>query len=194
VPAALALVAQAVHADTGLPIGINCLRSDALAALGAAAACSARWVRVNVWNGAYVTDQGVIEGQAARACAYRKQLGTAVQVLADFMVKHAVQLVPQDPAAAARDLAERSGADGLILTGDRTGTPVDAALLHTVRGAVGAFPVFLGSGLTVDNAAQLWPQCDGAIVGTSLKRDGVVDQPVDAERVRALRRVLDRLG
>src|SRR5688572_12093149 len=46
VPAALALVAHAVHADTGLPVGINCLRSDAVAALGAAAACSARWVRV----------------------------------------------------------------------------------------------------------------------------------------------------
>jgi hypothetical protein len=182
-----------VHADTGLPVGINCLRSDALAALGAAAACSARWVRVNVWNGAYVTDQGLIEGQAARACAYRKQLGTATLVLADLMVKHAMPLVPLDPATAARDLAERSGADGLILTGLRTGLPVDAALLETVRAAVGRFPVFVGSGLTVDNAAQLWPHCDGAIVGTSLKRQGQVEQPVDPERVRALRRVLDRL-
>ena len=60
-------------------------------------------------------------------------------------------------------------------------------LLDTVRAAVGGFPVWLGSGLSVANAAQLWPRCHGAIVGTFCKRDGRVDQPVDLERVKALR-------
>jgi predicted TIM-barrel enzyme len=38
----------------------------------------------------------------------------------------------------------------------------------------------------VGNAAELLVHADGAIVGTSLKRGGHVDQPVDLERVRAL--------
>lgn len=187
VPAALAVVAARIADAVGLPVGINCLRNDGMAALGVAAAVAARWVRVNVLAGAYVTDQGLIEGEAARLSAYRRRLGTQAALLADFLVKHAAPLGPTDVAAAARDIAERSGADGIVLSGSRTGSPVDPALLDAVRTAVGTFPIWLGSGLRTDNAAQLWPRCDGAIVGTSCKYDGRVGAPVDPERVRALR-------
>ena len=187
VPAMLAVAASRITADTGLPVGINCLRNDGIAALGVAAVTGARWIRVNVLAGAYVTDQGVVEGEAARLFAYRRQLRSQVEVLADFLVKHATPLAPVDVATGARDLAERSGAHGIVLSGSRTGEPVDAALLDTVRAAVGAFPIWLGSGLSVANAAVLWPRCDGAIVGTSCKRDGRVEAPVDGERARALR-------
>jgi uncharacterized protein len=188
VPAALAVAATRIRAETGLPVGVNCLRNDALAALGAAVVAGARWIRVNVLAGAYVTDQGVIEGEAARLFAYRRRLRADVEVLADFLVKHASPLAPVDVAAGARDLAQRSGAHGLVLSGARTGEPVDEALLDRVRAAVGTFPVWIGSGLTAANAPVLWPRCDGAIVGTWCKRDGRVELPVDADRVRALRR------
>jgi membrane complex biogenesis BtpA family protein len=187
VPAALAVAADRIAAATGLPIGINCLRNDGVAALGVAAVVGARWVRINVLSGAYVTDQGVIEGESARVFAYRRRLGSTVAVLADYLVKHAAPLATIDVAAGARDLAERSGAAGLVLSGARTGEPVDVALFDTVRAAVGAFPIWLGSGLSVANAASLWPRCDGAIVGTACKQDGRVDLPVDVTRVRALR-------
>src|SRR5262245_59776711 len=190
VPAALAVVAREIKGQTGLPVGINCLRNDGVAALAAAAVAGAGWVRVNVLSGAYVTDQGLIEGEAARLFAYRRQLGADVQVLADLLVKHAAPLAPLDPEVAARDLAERSGAAALLLSGDRTGMPVDAGLLRRVKAAVGAFPVWLGSGLSTSNAAELWPLCDGAIVGTAIKRGGLVTEPVDPARVQALRRAL----
>jgi membrane complex biogenesis BtpA family protein len=183
VVAALALVAHRIHADCGLPTGINCLRNDGIAALGAAA--------VNVLAGAYVTDQGVIEGEAARVAAYRHQLAAAfqppVQLLADYLVKHATPLQPFDVATGARDLAERSGASAIVLSGSRTGEPVDVELFDTVRRAVGAFPIWIGSGLTVANAPVLWGRCDGAIVGTAIKQGGIVTAPIDGGRVRALR-------
>lgn len=187
VTAGLAVAAAQVAAATGLPVGVNCLRNDGMAALGAAAVVGARWIRVNVLAGAYVTDQGVIEGEAARLAAYRRQLGWNGALLADYLVKHAAPLAPVDVATGAKDVAERSGADGLVLSGSRTGQPVDADLLDAVRAAVGAFPIWLGSGLTADNAATLWPRCDGAIVGTWCKRDGRLAEPVDVGRARALR-------
>lgn len=187
VAAALAIVADRIVRECGLPVGVNCLRNDGRAALGVAAAAGARWVRVNVLASAYVTDQGVIEGEAAALAAYRRELGLSVSVLADFLVKHATPLQPFDVAAGARDLAERSGADALVLSGARTGEPVDVVLFDTVRAAVGAFPIWIGSGLTVDGAAELWPRCDGAIVGTACKHGGVVTAPVDPAAVRALR-------
>ncbi|MCA8976128.1 MAG: BtpA/SgcQ family protein [Planctomycetes bacterium] len=188
VPAALALAAQVAHEATGLPLAINCLRNDGMAALGVAAVVGARWIRVNVLTGAYVTDQGLVEGEAARLFAYRKQLGSATEVLADLRVKHASPLGTFDLVTAAKDLAERSGAAGLVLSGSRTGESVAVRELDLVRAAVGRFPIWIGSGLTVDNAAELWPRCDGAFVGTSCKRGGAVGEPVDVARVRALRR------
>lgn len=188
VPAALAVAADRIRSATSLPVAINCLRNDARAALGAAVAAGARWIRVNVLTGAYVTDQGIVGGDAARLMAYRRQLCCDVEVLADFLVKHAAPLAPVDVASAARDLAERSGAHGLVLSGARTGDAVGAAFFDTVRAAVGAFPIWIGSGLDPGNAAALWPRCDGAIVGTFCKRDGLVGNPVDVDRVAALRR------
>ena len=189
VTAGIAVAAQRVHDATGLPLAINCLRNDGYAALGIAAVVGARWVRVNVLASAYVTDQGLIEGEAARLFAYRRTLHRDTAVLADFLVKHAAPLAPIDVATGARDLAERSGAAGLVLSGSRTGEPVDVALLDTVRAAVGAFPIWIGSGLSVENAAVLWPRVDGAIVGSACKHGGRVEAPVDVERVRALRRL-----
>lgn len=187
VVATLAIVAREVRTAVGLPVGINCLRNDACAALGAAAAAGATWVRVNVLTGAMVTDQGVIEGEAARVAAYRRQLGIEVALLADLLVKHAVPLGHVEPVVVARDLAARSGADGLIVTGARTGAPVDGGFLREVRQAVVPFPVWIGSGLDEHNAAALWPHCDGAIVGTALKQGGVTKAQVDPARVRRLR-------
>jgi len=194
VPAALAVVARDVRRETSLPVGVNCLRNDAVAALGAAAVAEADWIRVNVLAGSVIADQGQIDGEGARVLGYRKQLGADVKILADLMVKHAVPLAPPPLAVAARDLAERSGADGLIVSGDRTGMPPTADLVAEVKEAVGSFPVWLGSGLSEESAPSLWPLCDGAIVGTSVKEGGCVDRPVDGERVRRLRSVLDRVG
>lgn len=190
VPAALAVAAREIRVATGLRVGVNCLRNDAIAALGAARVAGASWVRINVLCGSMLTDQGVIEGEAARVRDYRSLLGGGIEILADLLVKHAVPLAAVDLGDAARDLAERSGAAGLIVSGSRTGAPVDPAQLRAVRDAVGSFPIWIGSGLSMANAAALWPLCDGAIVGTSVKRDGDVRAPVDEARVRALRGAL----
>ncbi|MCC6669536.1 MAG: BtpA/SgcQ family protein [Planctomycetes bacterium] len=189
VPAALAVVAREVRLATSLPVGINCLRNDAVAALGAAVVAGASWVRVNVLTGAAVTDQGILDAEAERVLAYRRRVGASARILADLFVKHAQPLAPAPLADAARDLAERSGADGLILTGARTGAPVDPGQVRAVRAAVGAFPIWIGSGLDPDNAATLLPLCDGAIVGTWFKVDGRIDHPVDPDRVRKLTQI-----
>jgi membrane complex biogenesis BtpA family protein len=119
----VAVAADRVARATGLPLGVNVLRNDGAAAFGVAAVTAARWVRVNVLTGAYVTDQGVIAGEAARLAAYRRQLRSDALLLADLMVKHAAPLAEFDLATGAKDLAERSGADGVVLSGARTGSP-----------------------------------------------------------------------
>ena len=169
-----------------LPFGVNVLRNDARAALAIAAATGAQFIRINVHVGAMVTDQGVIEGEAADTLRVRASLAPQVLIFADYLVKHAAPFGEHSP----RDLRERGLADALIISGSETGAPADVQRLSQTRAAVDA-PILVGSGLTVENAAG-YADADGAIVGTSLKHEGRVD-PMRVERVvRAFKQLVAR--
>jgi len=184
--------ALAVRSRFDLPLGINCLRNDALAALGIALAVDAAFVRVNVLVGARVTDQGLVEGSAHRLLRERHRLGaTAVRIVADVDVKHSAPLgMPRSLADETDDLVERGGADAVVVSGSATGATADLADLDTVRAATAA-PVLVGSGVTAAGIADLVGRADGVIVGTYCKRDGDPRAPVDPVRVRAL---MERVG
>lgn len=191
--AGVARIVRACVEGFALPIGVNCLRNDAESALGIAAATGASFIRVNVHTGAYVSDQGILEGEADRTLRYRQALRAEhIAILADVLVKHAAPLAPLKPEDATHDTFDRGLADAVIVTGTSTGSPVDRDVLSKVRAAAGSRPVLLGSGTTPDNAPTLAPYVDAAIVGTWLKEDGRLDAAVDEARVRALVAVLSR--
>lgn len=193
--ATLALVAAECKRRFEVPVGVNCLRNDGMAALGIAAAAGLDFVRVNVHIGAYVTDQGVIEGEAHRTLRYRASLDARrVAIFADVLVKHASPLVPIDVEGATHDTLERGHADAVIVTGPATGSPISRATLEAVRAAAGKRPVWLGSGVNEDNVHDLLPLADGAIVGTTFKTGGVLHAPVDTARVRHLTNLARSIG
>lgn len=169
--AALTRCALAVReAAPHLPLGINALRNDGLAALGIAVAVGAEFIRVNVLVGALVTDQGLIEGVAAELLRTRHALGHRIAILADVAVKHAAPLHMLDLESLARDTALRGLADALVVSGSGTGQPTDPDRVARVRAAVPGVPVLVGSGATAAGLSSL--NADGYIVGTALKRAG----------------------
>ncbi len=183
----LALLVRSVAARHQVPVGVNCLRNDAVSALAIAATAGARFVRVNVHTGAYLTDQGLIEGEADVSLRYRREIAAEdVAILADVHVKHAAMLAPVPIERAVEDALERGLADAVIVTGPATGEAPTPELLARVEGAAGKRPVILGSGLTPENAAALLPHVDAAIVGTWVKQEGNLRAPVDVARVREL--------
>ncbi len=167
-------------------LGVNVLRNDAESALAVAAASGCDFIRVNVHTGVMFTDQGMIEGSAAATLRLRRALECDPAIFADIAVKHALPPEGFDLGDAARETALRGCADALIVTGPRTGGPVDLAELDEVRRAVPGLPVLAGSGVTAATVRAHLRKADGVIVGTALKRDGITDNPVDPARVRAL--------
>jgi membrane complex biogenesis BtpA family protein len=188
--AALARVVSAVREKTTLPLGVNVLRNDALSALALAHLCGAQFVRINVYVGAAVTDQGIIEGAAREAFLYRKHLGADVAIWADIGVKHARQIGSESLTEAAKDAVQRGLADALIVSGVATGGPTRSEDAREIKDATPQTPLLVGSGFDVQNASDLLPFADGAIVGSSLKHKGEVSNPVDVERVRVLRHAM----
>jgi membrane complex biogenesis BtpA family protein len=184
--AALAVAVREVRALGDFPLGVNALRSDGSAALAVAAAARAQFIRVNVLAGAAVTDQGVEPGCAADLLRRRAALGCEVAIWADLQVKHAVPLVARDPLEEARDLRHRALADALIVTGPRTGAPVDAAQLRALREALPDVPWIAGSGISPENLGEVRDLADAFIVGTSLKQNRCTEAPVDRRSVARL--------
>ena len=192
-PATLAAITRAATAvaDTlegEVPFGINVLRNDGRSAIAVAAATGASFVRINVLSGARVTDQGVIEGDAANVLRDRRQFGAEhVQIWADVDVKHSAPLASRPLAEETADTLHRGLADALVVSGGGTGLPTDPAKVQAIRDAAGPdVPIYIGSGATPDSAADLLKHATGLIAGTWIKRDGKVDAPVDPDRVRRM--------
>ena len=179
---AVTAVAEAVD----LPVGVNVLRNDALAALAVAAATGAAFIRVNVLSGSMATDQGTITGRAADVARLRAAICPDVDVLADVFVKHAAPPPGVTIEQAARDLVERGGAEAVVVSGAGTGHPVDDSRLAAVRKAVPDARLYAGSGVDAMTVADLLAVCDGVIVGTAIKEGGITTAPVDPEAARAL--------
>lgn len=186
----LAVITDRIRRAVGVPLGINVLANAAIPAIAVARAGGAVFVRVNQWANAYVANEGIIEGEAAKALRYRAALrADEIKIFADSHVKHGSHAIVADRSIAelTRDVAFFH-ADAVIATGQRTGDSATMEEIGTVRGATD-LPVLAGSGVTKDNVATILAQVDGVIVASSLKHDGVWWNPVDAGRVRAFMRV-----
>jgi membrane complex biogenesis BtpA family protein len=158
------------------PCGVNLLRNAARDAVAAAVAGGGRVIRVNVHTGAAVTDQGLLLGAADETVRYLHTLRADIRILADVQVKHAAPLVARDITVEAQDCCERGLADGVIVTGPRTGAPADLTVVKRVKTAVRETPVFVGSGVSVETVAATLAAADGVIVSTSIeKRLGEID-------------------
>jgi membrane complex biogenesis BtpA family protein len=191
--AAMTAAGCAVRAAVKLPIGFNVLRNDARAALALCAACGGDFIRVNVHSGAMLTDQGIIEGDAYNTLRYRASVAPGAQIFADVHVKHAVPLGDWSLEDAANDTIERGLADALIVSGVGTGRAADIGDVERVRQACPHAKILLGSGVNADNVKEFLRAADGVIVGSSLKQDGKLANPVDARRVAALAKLAAKI-
>ena len=186
----MAVASDRIRRDTSLPIGVNVLANAALHALAIASAAGARFVRVNQWANAYVANEGFIEGAAARATRYRRELGAHdVRIFADAHVKHGAHAIVQDRPIdeLVRDV-EFFNADAVIATGQRTGHAADLDYIKAIKSAT-SLPTLVGSGVTPDNVGDILAAVDGVIVASALKVEGRWWNAVDPERAE---RFVDR--
>lgn len=184
--ASMTRITDALIRETGVPIGVNVLRNDALAALGIASATGAPFIRVNILAGVMYTDQGPIIGRAPEVMRKRAELGSNIEVWADVLVKHATPPPGMDARQATEDTLDRGLADALIVSGSGTGHAPDLDRLKMVRETAGPDArIAIGSGAEPANFESLAAYADTLIVGSFTKVDGLASNPVDPARVAA---------
>ncbi len=185
IAAMTACVLAVREAAPDIAVGVNVLRNDAGAALAIAHVTGAAFVRVNVHTGARLTDQGLIEGEAATTLRRRRELGARVSIWADVDVKHSSPLAPGSLEQEVEDTALRGLADAILVTGDGTGKGTPLEKIARVRRAAGERPVYVASGATRETMRELALACHGIIVGTALRAGGIPGGPIDVEAARA---------
>lgn len=183
--AAQAVVARAVKEAVALPLGINLVHNGGVALLGIAIASGADFIRVCMFTGAGVWDAGSWdEGCAADLVRRRKELHAEhIKFFADVDKKHSVRF-PGIDLATHIEWTRFFGADALIISGRMTGDAPDLAKVREAKRLAGDRPILLGSGTDERNIGAFMEVADGAIVGSSIKQDGEITNPVDVERVR----------
>lgn len=160
--------------NASIPVGMEIIY-DMKATLQVAKECHADFVRFDVFVDTVETRWGRIKAQAKTLMELRLQLEAKdIVVLVDVQVKHAT-MVTKKPLAQSALRSIAAGADGLIVTGTWTGQPPTREDCQKIKSISGDIPVLIGSGLSEQNAAELLPLVDGAIVGTSIKTGQYVD-------------------
>jgi predicted TIM-barrel enzyme len=151
----------------GLGIGIIAEAHDTTAALAIAHAAGAEFVRIKVFVGGMMTAQGPRHGIGAQAVAYRAS--SAARTSRSWRTSMTGRRCPclRSPRIR-REWAQKTGADGLILTGSSFADSLDR--IARARQAGHRAPDPHRSGVTDTNVAEALGAADGVIVSTSLMR------------------------
>ncbi|MCD6028763.1 MAG: photosystem assembly BtpA [Thermomicrobiales bacterium] len=185
--AAMADAIASTRSELSVPFGVNVLW-DPRATLAVAAATGAAFAR-EIFTGAFAGDFGIWVRTAGDAFRYRREIGAEnVRLLFNINAEFAAQVAPRPLPDVARSVVFSSMPDALCVSGPITSQPADASNLADVARAVkgSGVPVLVNTGCRAANAAELLQFADGAVVGSSLKVDGVTWNPVDEARVREL--------
>jgi membrane complex biogenesis BtpA family protein len=193
--AAMAVIGQAVKAESRLPVGIQILAGANIEAMAVAHAAGLDFTRAEGFVFAHVADEGLIQSSAAELLRYRKMIGAErVQVWADVKKKHSSHAITADISlGATAEAAEFMRGNAVIVTGSVTGDAPKLSDVQEVK-AYCRLPVLLGSGVDANNIAEFYQAADGFIIGSYFKTDGHWANPVEAERVRRLMTLVERLG
>jgi membrane complex biogenesis BtpA family protein len=193
--AAMADVVACFRSELSVPFGVNVLW-DPRATLAVAAATGARFCR-EIFTGAFAGDFGLWVRSAGDAFRYRREIGAeSVKLIFNINAEFAAQLAPRPVEDVARSVVFSSSPDAICVSGPITSQAAEASSLAGVAAAVAGsgVPVLVNTGFKVANAAELLKYADGAIVGSSLKVDGITWNPVDSARVKTLMDEVDRVA
>ena len=189
---AQAVAACAIVEMTDKPVGVNVIHNGGVVALAIGVASGARFIRVCILTGSRLWDTGELDhGCAADLLRKRKDLGAEhIKLFCDVDKKHSVPFPGLDLRTHI-EWTEFYRPDVLIVSGRMTGAAPEVEKVRRAR-EFASRPILMGSGTTEENIGEFLLYADGAIVGSSLKFSGVMENQVDVERVKRYMEAVDR--
>lgn len=187
--AAMARVIGELMPDIRVPFGVNVLW-DPFASLDLAAATGALFVR-EIMSGVYASDFGLWDTDSGAVARHRAHLGAeGVKLLYNIVPEAAKYLAERDVADIAKSTVFNCRPDAICVSGMTAGVSADMGVLRRVKDALPDTTVFANTGCRAETIAGILQIADGAVVGTTFKKDGKFENPVDRARVEAFMEVV----
>lgn len=182
--AAYTRIVTAVTSEFKLPFGVG-IMFDPLATVAVAKATGASFIR-GMLHGVLATDFGLMSKTLGETLRYAKKIGAE-----DLNIYSAVEGhfgVSLDTRPVEQKFAEGKlilPLSGYLLGAPKAGTAPEESMLAKLKQLDPTVPLILNNGAKVSNVKGLLPYCDGVLVGTALKKDGYLYNPVDRDRAEA---------
>ena len=181
--AAMARVIGELKPDIKIPFGVNVLW-DPEKSLDLAAATGAKFVR-EIFTGVYASDFGLWNTNVGKTIRHQREIGAEkVKLMFNIVPEAAKYMADRDIEYVAKTTVFNNRPDALCVSGLTAGAVTDAQLLKRVKDTVPNTVVFANTGVRYENVEQQLEYADGAVVGTTFKKDGVFENHVDEERVK----------
>ena len=183
-PISMARVIAEIYDEINVPYGVNVLW-DPEASIDLAVATDAKFVR-EIFTGVYASDYGIWNTNAGRVVRHQYAVhGKDVKLFFNIVPESAAYLAERSVVDIARSTVFNTHPDALCVSGLTAGAETSAETLKLVKDAVPDTAVFATTGVRLNNVEQQLSIADGAITGTTFKRDGYIWNEVDVNRVRA---------
>lgn len=182
--AAMASIIGEIKKDIKIPFGVNVLW-DPNASLDLAAATGAVFIR-EIMSGVYASDFGLWNTNTGEIARHRAHLGLKnLKMIYNIVPEAAKYLGDRDPAEIAKTTVFNCKPDIICVSGMTAGAETDSQILTKVKNVIPTTAVFANTGCRIDTIEKILAVADGAIVGTTFKKDGLFDNHADKDRVKA---------
>ena len=170
---------------TSLPIGINFQFNDYEAEWAIAYACDVDFIRVESFAENRMGPNGYFKTCGPDLMRLKARFPKDIALIGDVHVKHTFEVVKQ-PLDFTIEAMVEGGIDALICTGMVTGQSPSLDDVRKMKELSEGLPVIVGSGVNEKTVLDFLAIADGAIIGSSFKKDGKVLNPIDEDRVKSL--------
>ncbi|MDR1586029.1 MAG: BtpA/SgcQ family protein [Treponema sp.] len=181
--AAMGRIIGELKSEIKAPYGVNVLW-DPFASLDLAAAVDALFIR-EIMSGVYASDFGLWDTNVGEIARHRARLGLGnLKMFYNIVPEAAVYLGSRDAEEIAKTTVFNNKPDVICVSGISAGAATDTDLLRRVKEAIPHTAVFANTGCKVETIERILSIADGAVVGTTFKKDGLFDNHVDKDRVK----------
>jgi len=182
--AAMARIIGELMPDIRIPFGVNVLW-DPTASLDLAVSVGAKFVR-EIFSGVYASDFGLWDTNCGAVIRHQQKIGAQdVKLLFNIVPEAAKYIGNRDVVDIAKSTVFNHRPDALCVSGLTAGAETDAQTLKLVKNTVPETVIFANTGVRLHNVKEQLSIADGAVVGTTFKKDGIFENHVDQTRVKA---------
>jgi membrane complex biogenesis BtpA family protein len=182
--AAMAAVIGELKSDIRIPFGVDVI-ADSYKVFDLAAAVEAEFVR-GMFTGAFAGEFGLMNYEVSKIVRHRAVVGIKdIKTLFTLNPEASKPLVDRPVEDVIKALLFYGKPNAILVAGLIAGHAADSQLISQVKAAVaGTVPVFANTGVRLENVDVQLAAGDGAIVGTTLKKDGLFYNEADETRVK----------